>query len=488
MNSIFSGLEPQSLWEHFEQLNAVPRPSKKETKVREFIRNFGQTLGLEVSEDAVGNVLIRKAGHASKTGAPAVILQSHLDMVHQKNADSDFDFSSEGIDMLREGDWIRAKSTTLGADNGIGVAAAMAILSATDIPHPPIEALFTIDEETGMTGAKGLQPGFLKGSILLNLDTEDDDELTIGCAGGVDLIAEGQYQSLPPNPEHLSWSIHLRGLTGGHSGMDIHKGRANANKLMNRILFDLQTQFSEVRLSQLDGGGLRNAIPRESKAIISFPASTDLDAKLHRAIGHLESVLKAEYQTSDPNLEISVASLTTSESTLDPVFQDNFLHSIYSILNGIYRLSPDVEGLVQTSNNLARVTLKDGHFSVQCLSRSSVDSEKVDLSQSLASSLQPLGGSLRLEGSYPGWTPRPGSDIVKLMSGLYREMFSAEPKVRACHAGLECGIIGTHYPEMQMISFGPNIRGAHSPDERVQISSVEKFWAYLLKTLATLAN
>jgi dipeptidase D len=488
MNSIFSGLEPKQLWEHFERLNAVPRPSKKETKVIEFIRNFGQSLNLEVVDDAVGNVLIRKPGHGSKADAPTVILQSHLDMVHQKNADSNFDFATQGIEMLRDGDWIRAKSTTLGADNGIGVAAAMAILSSTDIPHPPIEALFTIDEETGMTGAKGLQPGFLQGSILLNLDTEDDDELTIGCAGGLDLIAEGSYQSEPAEPDHICWSIHLTGLTGGHSGMDIHKGRANANKLMNRILFCLQQQFSGLRLCQIDGGGLRNAIPRESKAIVSFPVSTDLDAKLHQAIVELEATLKSEHQGSDPNLEIKVASLSSSETVVSQAFQTQFLHATYCLLNGIYRMSPDVEGLVQTSNNLARVILKDGHYSIQCLSRSSVDSEKIDLAQALQSSLQGLGGTIRLEGSYPGWTPRPGSAIVKLMSELYREMFSQDAKVKACHAGLECGIIGTHYPDMQMISFGPNIRGAHSPDETVQISSVQKFWTYFLRTLAVLAT
>lgn len=484
MSNILQQLEPKALWQNFEALNAVPRASKKEERVRQFAVEFGKKLGLEVLEDAVGNVLIRKPANGLPD-SPTVILQSHLDMVHQKNADCDFDFTSQGIRMYLDGDWVKAQGTTLGADNGIGVAACMAILQAQDIVHPPLEVLFTIDEETGMTGAKGLQAGFLTGKTLLNLDTEDDDELTIGCAGGLDVVGQGHYsqEEVSPDASH-NWLI-VKGLAGGHSGMDIHKGRANANKVMNRLLYLASRELPSLQIISIDGGGLRNAIPRESKALIAVAKSQR--EGLENLLNSHQSVLRAEFKSTDPGLTLELQPVDAiTNKCLPAAFQKSLLDGLYSLPHGIYRLSPEVAGLVQTSNNLARVLVCDGHFSVQCLCRSAICSEKEDMARAISASLESFGSQVCWEGAYPGWAPLPNSDIVKLMGGLYREMFHQEPHVKACHAGLECGIIGSNYPQMEMISFGPNIRGAHSPDECVQISSVSKFWDFLLKTLSRL--
>lgn len=476
-------LTPAPLWSHFTDLNAVPRPSKKEERVIRFIQEFGRRLGLPVSTDDTGNVLIKKPASPGREDRPPVILQSHLDMVHQKNADTAFDFDNEGIRMRLEGDWVRAEGTTLGADNGIGVAAMMAILAADDLLHPPLEALFTIDEETGMTGAKGLPGGLLSGKVLLNLDTEDDRELTIGCAGGVDVLASSGYPTVPPPPEHEFFELKLEGLSGGHSGMDIWRGRANANKLMNRFLYAASLRFS-LRLGWIDGGGLRNAIPRESRALVGVPAKK---ADEFRAYVVEESARYAqEYQVTDPDCRLLCQAAQKPDAVFDRDVQGKLLCAVYAVPNGIYRMSPDVPGLVQTSNNLARVLARDGQLSLQCLTRGSVDSEKMDLATAIRCSLEPLGAEVSFVGAYPGWTPRPESGIVRLMSSLYAELFGEKPVVTACHAGLECGILGTNYPEVEMISFGPNIHGAHSPDERVQVSSVQKFWRFLTETLARL--
>lgn len=471
-------LQPQALWNHFSDLNAVPRASKKETRVIAFIKQFGETLGLPTSVDETGNVIIKKPATAGKENRPVVIMQSHLDMVHQKNADTLFDFDTQGIQMTIDSDWVHALGTTLGADNGIGVASIMSMLASTDIPHPAIEALFTIDEETGMTGALGLKGGLLDGRILLNLDTEDDNELTIGCAGGVDVTAAGNYavQSF----QGIGYSIKVKGLTGGHSGMDIHKGRGNANKIMNRILANAAAKFGAGVVS-IDGGGLRNAIPRESAAEVLLPESQAVAFEGY--CNELHTTLKHEYQTTDPNLAISIEKADCGSEVLNSEFQKVLLATLYACPNGIYRMSPDIEGLVQTSNNLARVLVKQGNYTLQCLTRSSVDSEKTDLAEAICQVLGLCGGELTQTGSYPGWTPAPSSGIVKLMREIYVNRFGEEPHVNACHAGLECGILSTNYPGMEMISFGPNIRGAHSPDEKVQISSVQKFWGYLLEVL-----
>lgn len=474
-------LSPKAVWNHFADLNAVPRPSKKEERIVAFVKAFGEKLGLETCIDEIGNVIIKKPATAGLENRKTILLQSHVDMVHQKNADTNFDFNTQGIDMYVDGDFVKAKGTTLGADNGIGVASIMTILESKDIPHPPLEALFTIDEETGMTGALGLKGGVLKSSIMLNLDTEDDDELTIGCAGGVDVTGNGTYTQEAPDTNSNGFSLSVSGLKGGHSGMDIFLGRGNANKLMNRMLYQA-AETHGLRIASIDGGSLRNAIPRESKANVAIPADKVVDFKAF--IEKETTALLSEYATTDPNLKITLteAELPTQVASKD--FQDKFLSVIYACPNGIYRMSPDVEGLVQTSNNLARVLLADGKYTLQCLTRSAVDTEKDDLARGIKSLLQLTGANVTFGGDYPGWIPKPGSGIAALMSGIYKELFNEEAKVYACHAGLECGIVGANYPDMEMISFGPNISGPHSPDEKVQISSVQKYWKFLLETLS----
>ncbi|MBI5917227.1 MAG: aminoacyl-histidine dipeptidase [Bacteroidetes bacterium] len=480
MSTTVRNLEPRTLWNHFADLNAVPRPSKREGRVIEFIKKFGERLGLPTSVDATGNVLIKKPASGGMEGKPVVMLQGHLDMVHQKNAAINFDFETQGIRMFVEGDWVKAEGTTLGADNGIGVASIMTLLASHDIPHPPIEALFTIDEETGLSGAKGLQGGLLHAKYLLNLDTEDDRELTIGCAGGVDVTGEGSYEQEPVPGDVQAFRIGVKGLTGGHSGMDIHLGRGNANKLMNRLLSGGAAQCG-LRISAIEGGSLRNAIPRESFAVVVVPAAQSV--AFQAFIKQEAATLQAENRTTDPDLAVVCEATTLPGKVLDKEFQQKLLRVIYACANGIHRMSPDIKDLVQTSNNLSRVLVKDGQYSIQCLTRGSVDSEKMDLANAIKSTLELVGAKVTFGSEYPGWQPMPESRIVKLMSSIYEDLYKEKPHVNACHAGLECGILGTNYPDMEMISFGPNIRGAHSPDEKVQISSVQKYWQFLLRTL-----
>lgn len=477
MNDTIKQLVPVALWSHFADLNAVPRPSKKEARVIAFMKDFGESLKLPVTIDEAGNVIIKKPATQGMEGRQTVVLQSHLDMVHQKNADTVFDFNEQGIQMYVDGDWVKAKGTTLGADNGIGVAAIMALLSSTDIPHPPLEALFTIDEETGLTGALELKGGLLSGHVLLNLDTEEDTELTIGCAGGIDVTGKGEYVQTAPIG-NAAFRIVVKGLTGGHSGGDIHLGRGNANKLMNRILLAL-TKDAAVEITSIDGGSLRNAIPRESVAIVV----TDNAEKLKSILAQFAITLKAEYHTTDPQLEVVMEPADMPQQIMDKNFQQKLLRAIYTCPFGIYRMSPDIKGLVQTSNNLSRILVKDGSYSLQCLTRGSVDSEKMDLANAITAAFELMDAEVSYNNDYPGWEPKPDAPIVQLMSKLYEQLFGTKPNVNAVHAGLECGILGRNYPGMQMISFGPNIYGAHSPDERVQISSVQKFWRFLLETL-----
>ena len=486
MSKAVRQLQPKALWNYFSDINAIPRASKKEERIIQFMMDFGRSLGLETIKDEIGNVIIKKPATAGLENKQIIALQSHLDMVHQKNVDTEFDFSKEGIRMLVDGDWVKADGTTLGADNGIGVATIMALLASDDIEHPPLEALFTIDEETGMTGAMELKGGILNAAIMLNLDTEDDDELTIGCAGGIDITANGDYLPSQAAEGYAAFELSVKGLTGGHSGMDIHKGRGNANKIINRILYNLVSEM-DIQIASIDGGSLRNAIPRESKAV--FYIDLDLQDVLEEVVSTIGSTLVDEHNSTDPNIEISIEAVDNNTGVLPANLQDLLLKAIYACPNGIYRMSPEISSLVQTSNNLARVLVKDGTYQVLCLTRSSVNSEKYDLAQAIRSTFELIGADVNMDGSYPGWTPKPDAPIVSLMSGLYREKFSSEPNVNACHAGLECGILGQNYPDMDMISFGPNIRGAHSPDEKVQISSVQKFWDFLLDTLkSTPAN
>ena len=480
MSEAIRQLEPKALWNFFSDLNAVPRASKKEAQVIQFMLDFGSSLGLDTQKDHIGNVIIKKPATSGLEDRQTIALQSHLDMVHQKNEATQFDFATEGIKMIIDGDWVKAEGTTLGADNGIGVATIMTLLAAKDIPHPPLEALFTIDEETGMTGALELKGGLLDAAIMLNLDTEDDDELTIGCAGGVDITASGTYSLEAPKEGALAYQLSIKGLTGGHSGMDIHKGRGNANKIINRLLSQLSDRVP-FQIANIDGGGLRNAIPRESKAIIFLePGNTSTAEMLISEYG--ENIVN-EHNTTDPNIEIIFEATDSDQKVLSADMQNKLLRTIYACPNGIYRMSPDIEALVQTSNNLARVLVSEGKYEMLCLTRSSVNSEKEDLTKAIRSTFELIGSEVSTGGAYPGWTPKPDAAIVSLMSDLYRKRFNAEPHVNACHAGLECGILGQNYPEMDMISFGPNIRGAHSPDEKVQISSVQKFWGFLLETL-----
>ena len=470
-------LEPQIIWKNFAALNAVPRPSKKEGKVIEFIKNFGENLGLETNVDEIGNVIIKKPATSGMEDRKSIVLQSHLDMVCQKNSDINFDFETQGIEMEVDGDWVKAKGTTLGADNGLGVAAIMSILESNDIPHPALEALFTIDEETGMTGAMGLKPGQLHGQILLNLDTEEDDEIDIGCAGGIDVTATQNYELEESKGQIIK--IEIKGLQGGHSGMDIHKGFGNANVILGRLLFTgLYNQ--NIQLISIDGGGLRNAIPREALAVLSVRNSIEFIENANV----LRKAILEEFADVEKDLAINIETFSTPEKAISDENSARIILALKALHNGVYRMSPDVADLVEASNNVARVELKNGELKILNLSRSSVESTKFAVAEQLKAVCELAGMKVEFSGSYPGWKPKPGSEIVKLMERIYEKDFGSKPHVVACHAGLECGIIGANYPEMEMVSFGPTIRGAHSPDEKANIPSVQKFWGFLKEILA----
>ncbi|WP_271405252.1 aminoacyl-histidine dipeptidase [Tenacibaculum soleae] len=480
MNSDIKNIEPKAVWKNFALLNAVPRPSKKEERVIQFMVDFGKNLNLETMVDKVGNVIICKPASAGMENRKTIVMQSHLDMVHQKNSDTIFDFDKEGIKMFVDGDWVKADGTTLGADNGLGVASIMAVLEATDIAHPAIEALFTIDEETGMTGAMGLEGGILKGEILLNLDTEEDDEIGMGCAGGVDVTAKRTYKEETTPDNITAFQIAVTGLSGGHSGMDIIKGLGNANKIMNRLLFDGFTNFG-LRVTEINGGSLRNAIPRESFANVVIDTASKEPFLFE--IQELINSIKAEFSTLESNLSIELTTIDAPAKVMDLGVQEGLIKAIYGALNGVYRMSPDIEGLVETSNNIARIIVKDGAIKIGCLTRSSSETNKWDLANSLRAVFELAGFDVEFSGSYPGWLPNVNSEILKTVSKLYEELHGEKANVAACHAGLECGILGQNYPDIDMVSFGPNIKGAHSPDERAQISSTQKYWKFLLEIL-----
>ena len=480
MSQEIRNLEPKLLWNKFADLNAVPRPSKKEERVIQFMKDFGNSLGLETFEDEIRNVIIRKSATPGMENRKTVVLQGHLDMVHQKNNDTDFDFDTQGIQMYVDGDWVRAKGTTLGADNGLGVAMIMAILESTDIKHPAIEALFTIDEETGMTGALNLKGGVLQGEILLNMDTEEDDEIDIGCAGGIDVTATRGYNEEETPEGSVGYTITVKGLQGGHSGMDIHKGLGNANKIMNRLLFDGFENFG-LQITEISGGSLRNAIPRESTAKIIVASM--YDEAFVFDMQEVISDIQAEYKTMEPNLTIEITKADLPKKVMDLGVQEGFIRGIYAAHNGVYRMSADIKDLVETSNNIARLIVKDGEITIQNLTRSSVESSKMDLANALRAAYELFGCEVTFAGSYPGWTPNVNSEILDLLVKIYEKQNGSKPNVAACHAGLECGILGTNYPDMDMISFGPTIHGAHSPDERASISSSQKFWKFVLEIL-----
>lgn len=473
-------LKPNGLWNKFADLNAVPRPSKKEERVIQFMLDFGASLNLETCKDAIGNVVIKKPATTGYEGRKTVILQSHLDMVHQKNAATDFDFDKEGIKMIVNGDWVEAEGTTLGADNGIGVATIMAVLESNEIEHPALEAMFTIDEETGMTGAMELDPTNFSGEILLNLDTEDDDELSIGCAGGIDTNTSYSCSLEDVSDNSRTFEIAVKGLNGGHSGMDIIKGLGNANKLMNRIHLHLLDTI-KFQLISIDGGSLRNAIPRESTSVIAIK-STELQ-NLNKSLEEITTIIATENKALEQNLDIVLKEVQTSERAVNQIDSTKIFQTISGVFNGVYRMSPEFEGLVECSSSLARVIVRDGKFDTQSLQRSSVESSKDDVAQSIRSVFELMGCKVVQNGEYPGWQPKMDSEILGIMTKLYRERYNEEPQVKACHAGLECGILLKHLPNVDMISFGPNIRGAHSPDEKVQISSVQKYWDFFIEVL-----
>ena len=477
-NTAVRNQEPQLLWNHFADINAIPRASKKEERIIEFMVDFGKNLGLETIVDPVGNVIIRKPATTGMENRKTVVLQSHLDMVHQKNSDTDFDFDTEGIKMFVDGDWVRADGTTLGADNGLGVAAIMSVLSSDDLIHPSLEALFTIDEETGMTGAQGLQAGYLKGEILLNLDTEEDDEIDIGCAGGIDITALKSFEKVEANGHELGFRFVIKGLQGGHSGMDIHKGLGNANKLVNSFLQRVQ---NIVHIISINGGGLRNAIPRESE--VKFLCNSEDIEELQTAFKNYFAELKESFANVEPDLLCTLDRIEGVHSHMDEKSQKELIAALDHAVNGVYKMSEEIPDLVEASNNIARVLVEKGHIKISCLTRSSVEASKEEVANSLKTSFEDQGFKVEFSGAYPGWSPNRESAILKVLTGIYEDIFKSQPAVVACHAGLECGILGTHYPEMDMISFGPTIKGAHSPDERASISSSVRFWKFLQEIL-----
>jgi len=480
MSNEVRNLEPKIIWGHFADLNDVPRGSKKEDRVQQFMMDFGNNLGLETIKDATGNVLIKKPATPGMENRKGVVLQGHLDMVHQKNGDTDFDFDSEGIKMRIEGDWVKAHGTTLGADNGLGVAAAMAVLSSSDLAHGPIEALFTADEETGMTGANNLEPGWLKGDILLNMDTEDEGELCIGCAGGIDTSISYDYSSEAIPTDYATCNLNIKGLFGGHSGCDIHLQRGNSNKLLARLLVMANEKF-DVRLVSFNGGSLRNAIPREVVSVVTVAESNY--AAFESMIKDFEKVIKGEFKNTDPNLFIEFSKASASNSHVVAEDNSKMINSINASRNGVYRMSSDFEGLVETSTNLSRVQIENGNMNIDFLTRSSIEEPKIDLKNQIESLYKLIGAKVSHGGSYPGWTPNPDSDILKTMKVIHKDFFNEEPEVSAIHAGLECGIIARTQPQLDMISFGPTIKNAHSPDEMANIPTTERFWGYVQKIL-----
>jgi len=473
-------INPPAVWKHFYSLTRIPRPSGKEEQIREFISDFGKTLGLETFVDDVGNVIIRKPATSGMENRQCVILQGHLDMVPQKNTGKLHDFEKDPIETVVDGEWVRANGTTLGADNGIGVAAAMAVLASEEMPHGPIEALFTSNEEAGMTGAKGLKPALLKGEILMNMDSEDEGKLFIGCAGGINGRMTFVYNEKCLSGDYSGFMINVTGLKGGHSGLDIHLGRGNANKIMNRILYHGYQQCG-LLLASIDGGSLPNAIPREAFAHVAIPAAKK--EKFLECLTHLTDIITHELSVVEPTLKIEAVSVGRPEKVIDQTIFVKFLNAIYACPNGVMGMSHEMDGLVETSHNLAIVKSGHGVITIESLLRSSVASAQDDLAVMIRSTFELAGATSVFDEGYPGWKPNLDSPILKVMQRLYNRQFGNVPEMKAIHAGLECGILGGLYPSLDMISFGPTIRYPHSPDEKVNISSVRKFWEFLVKTL-----
>lgn len=478
-------LQPKRVFEIFDEITKIPRPSKKEEKIRAFILDFAKAHGLEAKTDKVGNVVLRKAATPGHENAPTVILQGHMDMVCESN-DKSFDFATTPISTVVEGDWVRAQGTTLGADNGIGVAAALAALTDPDLVHGPLEALFTMDEETGMTGAFGLENDMITGSILINLDSEDDAELFVGCAGGVDTVCTFKYHRSVAPRDFKYFKMDVAKGQGGHSGGDIHLGRANANKLVARFLFNLSHQ-AEISLAEIDGGNLRNAIPRAAHAI--FGVHTSKKEDIVAAFNIYASEIAEEFAGIEPTLELTLESIETPEFTIDQETSDNLIRAIYSAPHGVVSMSRELEGLVETSTNLASVKMgEDNTIVVTTSQRSSVNSRKWDIANQVEAHFLIAGAEVKHGEGYPGWKPNMESRIMKLASDAYRELYGITPAIKAIHAGLECGLFLEKYPHLDMVSFGPTLQDVHSPSERMNIPAVEKFWEQLKLTLTKVAD
>ena len=474
-------LSPQPLWNYFEDICQVPRPSKKEEKIIRFLLDFAEKNGLKALQDEIGNVLICKPATPGRENDPVVVLQSHIDMVCEKNSDTHHNFETDAIKPFVDDGWVRAEGTTLGSDDGIGVAAQMAVLTATDLSHGPIECLFTVDEETGLSGAFALQPGFLSGNILLNLDSEDEGELFIGCAGGIDTVG-----TLTFTPENVSaglfaMKLEVKGLLGGHSGDDINKNRGNANKILNRFLINANKQF-KMRIADFNGGNLRNAIAREAFVVVVLSHAQKEDLMVEWNV--FASEMEFEYERSEPKLKLLHQSVVLPEFVIDNETQGNLLKLIAACPHGVLEMSSRMIGMVETSTNLASVKFNENNQIVLTTSqRSEIDSRKYMAAEMVESLMQLAGASVAHSDGYPGWTPNPDSAIAKIAAESYKKLFGNDPLVKSIHAGLECGLFLEKYPELDMVSFGPTIRGAHSPDERINTETVAKFWKLLVEVL-----
>ena len=474
-------LKPALVFHYFEEVCRVPRPSKKEEKIRAYLLEFARQHDLPVKVDEAGNVLMSKPATPGMEDRKAVILQSHMDMVCEKNKDTQHDFDTDPIETYVDGEWLRAKGTTLGADNGIGIATELAVLASDDIGHGPVQCLFTVDEETGLTGAFALKEGFMEGDILINLDSEDEGELFIGCAGGAGTTATFPCTMTAAPEGYFFFRVAVKGLTGGHSGDDINKNRANANKLLNRYLTSLMRKY-DLRLCEIDGGNLHNAIPREAYAVCAVPMKDKEAVRVDLNIYLAE--IENEYAVTEPNLRMELESETPCLKVMDVEQMKRFLLSIYAVHNGVYAMSQDIAGLVETSSNLASIKQEEGCIKVMTSQRSSILSSRVDMSQMVGAAFELGGATVETGDGYPGWKPNPSSEILRVAVESYKRLFGTEPKVKAIHAGLECGLFLEKYPSLDMVSFGPTLRGVHSPDERMLIPTVDKFWRHLLDVLA----
>ena len=474
-------LQPASLWKNFYKLTQIPHPSGRMAQISDFLKSFASEHQLEIKVDKVGNILIKKPAVKGFENRQTIVLQAHMDMVPQKNGDVEHDFLKDALQPVVDGDWVRASGTTLGADNGIGVAAALAILESKDLQHGPIEAFFTVDEETGMVGANGLTDDFLSGDILLNMDSEDEGELYVGCAGGVDANAIFRYNEVSVPEGDVAVEVSLSGLRGGHSGLEINDGRANANKLMFRFLKEAIMQY-EARLASVEGGNMRNAIPREACAVLTIPADTYGDLEI--LVQEYEDLFNEEYRAIENEIVFSIREVDLPSGLIPEEIQDDLVNAVTACPNGVFRFIPEIPDTVETSNNLSIVKSTGDAIEVACLLRSSVDSKKDELASMIESVFALAGAKIEFTGSYSGWNPNVNSQILKTMQEVYQKEFGKNPEVKVVHAGLECGIIGPKVPEMDMISFGPTIRHPHTPNEKVNIESVEKFWKFLVATLA----